>query len=86
MKVKKKYGEMFLLPSIFSLTNLFFGFLSIHMSFHGRFRWAAFWIIVAAFMDGFDGIVARATKTQSDFGMSWTPWRMPSRSEWPLRS
>lgn len=69
MKVKKKYGEMFLLPSLFSLTNLFFGFLSIHMSLHGRFRWAAFWIIVAAVMDGFDGIVARATKTQSDFGI-----------------
>jgi CDP-diacylglycerol--serine O-phosphatidyltransferase len=69
MKVKKRYGEMFLLPSLFSLTNLFFGFLSIHMSLHGRFRWAAFWIIVAAVMDGFDGIVARATKTQSDFGI-----------------
>jgi len=69
MKVKKRYGEMFLLPSLFSLTNLFFGFLSIHMSLHGRFRWAAFWIIVAAIMDGFDGIVARATKAQSDFGI-----------------
>jgi len=69
MKVKKRYGEMFLLPSFFSLTNLFFGFLSIHMSLHGRFRWAAFWIIVAAVMDGVDGIVARATKAQSDFGI-----------------
>ena len=68
MKVKKKYGEMFLLPSLFSLTNLFFGFLSIQMSLRGQFRWAAMWIIVAAVMDGFDGIVARATKSQSDFG------------------
>ena len=69
MKVKKNYGEMYLLPSLFSLTNLFFGFLSIQMSLHGRYRWAAFWIIVAAIMDGFDGIVARATKSQSDFGI-----------------
>jgi CDP-diacylglycerol--serine O-phosphatidyltransferase len=69
MKVKKNYGEIYLLPSLFSLTNLFFGFLSIQMSLHGRFRWAAFWIIVAAIMDGFDGIVARATKSQSDFGI-----------------
>ena len=69
MKVKKKYGEMFLLPSLLSLTNLFFGFLSIHMSLHGRFRWAALWIIVAAVMDGFDGLIARATKAQSDFGI-----------------
>jgi CDP-diacylglycerol---serine O-phosphatidyltransferase len=69
MKVKKNYGEMYLLPSFFSLTNLFFGFLSIQMSLRGHFRWAAFWIIVAAAMDGFDGIVARATKSQSDFGI-----------------
>jgi len=69
MKVKKNYGEMYLLPSLFSLTNLFFGFLSIQMSLHGHFRWAAFWIIIAAVMDGFDGIVARATKSQSDFGI-----------------
>ena len=60
---------MYFLPSLFSLTNLFFGFLSIQMSLHGRFRWAAFWIIVAAVMDGFDGIVARATKSQSEFGV-----------------
>jgi CDP-diacylglycerol---serine O-phosphatidyltransferase len=69
MKVKKNYGEMYLLPSLFSLTNLFFGFLSIQMSLRGHFRWAAFWIIVAAVMDGFDGIVARATKSQSNFGI-----------------
>jgi CDP-diacylglycerol--serine O-phosphatidyltransferase len=69
MKVKKNYGEMYLLPSLFSLTNLFFGFLSIQMSLRSHFRWAAFWIIVAAIMDGFDGIVARATKSQSDFGI-----------------
>ncbi len=69
MKVKKNYGEMYLLPSLFSLTNLFFGFMSIQMSMRGHFRWAAFWIIVAAVMDGFDGIVARATKSLSDFGI-----------------
>ncbi len=69
MKVKKNYGEMYFLPSLFSLTNLFFGFMSIQMSMRGHFRWAAFWIIVAAVMDGFDGIVARATKSQSDFGI-----------------
>jgi CDP-diacylglycerol---serine O-phosphatidyltransferase len=69
MKVKKGQSKLYFLPSLFSLTNLFFGFLSIQMSLHGRYRWAAFWIIVAAVMDGFDGIVARATKSQSDFGI-----------------
>ena len=69
MKIKKDKRRIYFLPSLFSLTNLFFGFLSIQMSLHGRYRWAAFWIIVAAVMDGFDGIVARATKSQSDFGI-----------------
>jgi CDP-diacylglycerol---serine O-phosphatidyltransferase len=69
MKVKKRYGDMYLLPGLFSLTNLFFGFLSLQLTLRGHYRWAAFWIIVAAVMDGFDGIVARATKSQSDFGI-----------------
>jgi CDP-diacylglycerol--serine O-phosphatidyltransferase len=66
--LKKKYGEVFLLPSLFSITNIFFGFLSLIFCFHGRFSLAAFWIIAAAVMDGLDGIIARATGAQSDFG------------------
>lgn len=66
--MKKKVGEMFLLPSLFSLTNLFFGFLSLTYSFQGKFSRAAFFIIIAAVLDGFDGIVARATKAHSEFG------------------
>lgn len=68
MRVKKKYGEIYLLPSAFSLTNFFFGFLSILMTFQGHFRWAAVWIIAAAIMDGLDGIMARSTHAQSEFG------------------
>ena len=67
-KARKKYKPIYLLPSVFSLSNLFFGLLSIIMSIHGNFRWAAFWIIVAAVLDGFDGIIARATRTHSEFG------------------
>ncbi|MHB8094314.1 MAG: CDP-diacylglycerol--serine O-phosphatidyltransferase [Candidatus Aminicenantales bacterium] len=69
MKVRKNYQEIYFLPSLFTLTNLFFGFMSIHMSIQGRFRMAALWIIAAAIMDGFDGIIARATKSQSEFGI-----------------
>jgi CDP-diacylglycerol--serine O-phosphatidyltransferase len=69
MKVKKLQKGIFLLPSLFTLTNLFFGFMSILLTYHGRYRMAAFWIIVAAVMDGMDGIVARATKAPSDFGI-----------------
>lgn len=68
MKVRKQYGEIFLLPSAFTLTNLFFGFLSIIDTLHGHYRSAALWIMVSAILDAFDGIMARSTRTQSDFG------------------
>ena len=69
MKVKKPSRGVLVLPSLFSLTNLFFGFMSVLLTFQGRYRLAAFWIIVAAMMDGLDGLVARATHTPSDFGV-----------------
>jgi CDP-diacylglycerol---serine O-phosphatidyltransferase len=69
MKVRKAYGEIFLLPSLFTLSNLFCGFLSILMTFHGRYRLAAFLIIIAAILDAMDGIVARMTDAGSDFGI-----------------
>ncbi len=66
--MRKNYGEVFLLPSLFSMTNIFFGFVSLIFCFHARFSLAAFWIIAAAVMDGLDGIIARATHAQSEFG------------------
>lgn len=69
MRVKKTRTGLNLLPSLFSLTNLFFGFMSVLMTFHGRYRMAAILIIVAALMDGLDGLVARATHTPSEFGV-----------------
>jgi CDP-diacylglycerol--serine O-phosphatidyltransferase len=72
MKVKMKkpphYGVN-VLPSLFSLTNLFFGFMSVLLTFQERYRPAAVLIIIAALMDGLDGLVARATHTPSDFGV-----------------
>jgi CDP-diacylglycerol--serine O-phosphatidyltransferase len=69
MKSKKLAKGVFVVPSLFTLTNLFFGFLSILLTFHGRYRMAALWIVVAALMDGMDGLVARAMKAPSDFGI-----------------
>jgi CDP-diacylglycerol--serine O-phosphatidyltransferase len=69
MRVKKPSKGILVLPSLFSLANLFFGFMSILLTFQGRYRMAAFWIIIAALMDGLDGLVARATHTPSDFGI-----------------
>lgn len=66
--MKKKYGEIYLLPSLFSIANIFFGYLSLLFCFHSKYSWAALWIIIAAVMDALDGIIARSTQTQSDFG------------------
>jgi len=69
MKANKKLGEIYLLPNILTLINVSFGFLSVLAAFDGNYSRAAFWIIMAAIIDGFDGIIARATRTQSDFGI-----------------
>jgi CDP-diacylglycerol--serine O-phosphatidyltransferase len=69
MKTKKLQKGIYLIPSLFTLTNLFFGFMSILLTYHGRYRMAALWIVVAALMDGMDGLVARAMKAPSDFGI-----------------
>jgi CDP-diacylglycerol--serine O-phosphatidyltransferase len=69
MKAKKPSAGIAVIPSLFSLTNLFFGFMSVLLTFQGRYRMAALLIIFAALMDGLDGLVARATHTPSDFGV-----------------
>ncbi len=69
MKLRESQKGLFFLPSLFSLVNLFFGFMSILLTFHGRYRAAAVWIILAALMDALDGLVARATNTPSEFGV-----------------
>jgi len=69
VKINKKVPRIYFLPSLFTLANLFFGFLSLTATFYGKYRWAALWIVIAAALDGLDGLVARATKTQSEFGV-----------------
>jgi CDP-diacylglycerol---serine O-phosphatidyltransferase len=56
------------MPSAFTLGNLFFGFGSIVSAFNGNFRWAGWFIIFAAILDMLDGRVARLSKTNSRFG------------------
>lgn len=69
VRIKQSVPRLYFLPSVFTLTNVFFGFLSLTSTFYGRYHWAALWIIIAAMLDGLDGLVARATKTSSDFGI-----------------
>jgi CDP-diacylglycerol--serine O-phosphatidyltransferase len=56
------------LPSAFTLGNLFVGVWAIVAASRGRFEEAGWLIVVAAFADMFDGRVARFTGTGSEFG------------------
>jgi len=55
-------------PSAFTLGNLFFGLWAIVAAYNGNFRWAAWFIVFAAVLDTLDGRLARRTKTTSRFG------------------
>jgi len=68
MKKKKRSRGIYFLPNFLTIINIFFGFLCLLAIFHGRYLLAAFFIIIAAVTDAFDGIIARLTKTQSNFG------------------
>ncbi|NHQ61230.1 CDP-diacylglycerol--serine O-phosphatidyltransferase [Chlorobium sp. BLA1] len=55
-------------PSVFTVMNMVSGYISIVMSGEGSFVAACWFIILAAFFDTIDGLVARVTKGTSDFG------------------
>lgn len=59
---------VFLLPSAFTIGNIFFGFFAVILALRGRFFWAAACILIAAVIDNLDGRIARMTGTESDFG------------------
>lgn len=69
MRKRKKSTELYLIPNFLTTIHILFGYFSILASIQGKFQWAAFWIIISAVLDGFDGIIARLTKTQSEFGV-----------------
>ncbi len=58
----------YLLPTLFTVGNLFCGYSAVVASFRGRFEMAAFLILSAAVLDALDGRVARMTGSTSEFG------------------
>jgi CDP-diacylglycerol---serine O-phosphatidyltransferase len=60
-----------LLPNFVTTIGLFFGFFSIMFSLKGNFYNAAIMIILAGFIDGIDGRIARATHSTSLFGKEY---------------
>jgi len=57
------------LPSVFTIFSLFLGFLALMQIIKGSFENAVYLITGSVIMDGFDGTVARLTKTESNFGV-----------------
>ena len=57
-----------ILPSAFTLGNLFFGLYAMVAASRGDFDWAAWCIVIAAVLDMLDGRIARFTRTGTRFG------------------
>jgi CDP-diacylglycerol---serine O-phosphatidyltransferase len=57
-----------ILPSAFTLGNLFLGFWAIVSASRGMFETAAWLVVAAAVLDMLDGRVARFTRTGTEFG------------------
>lgn len=60
-----------IVPSFFTMLNLFFGFFAIVNALQGKFVTASWLIIGAAIWDVLDGRVARLTHTYSEFGIEF---------------
>lgn len=75
MKKKKKLRDRIrgipIAPNLVTTANLFCGFYSIMLSVHGQFLKAAWFIMGAVLFDMFDGLVARLTHSQSQFGREY---------------
>jgi CDP-diacylglycerol---serine O-phosphatidyltransferase len=60
-----------IVPSFFTMTNMFCGYFSVIQTTQERFTQAAWLIVAAAVFDTIDGILARLTKTSSNFGIQY---------------
>jgi len=59
---------VYVLPALFTVGNVFCGYLSLDAAVRGRFDYAAMLVFAAAILDGLDGRVARWTGATSAFG------------------
>jgi CDP-diacylglycerol--serine O-phosphatidyltransferase len=56
-------------PSLFTVLNMFCGFMSVIHASREEFVTASWFIILAAGFDSLDGVMARITKSSSEFGV-----------------
>ena len=58
-----------IVPNLFTVLNIFFGFLCIINAVQGRFLLAALYVLLSAVCDALDGFMARLTNSASEFGV-----------------
>ncbi|MEH7121580.1 CDP-diacylglycerol--serine O-phosphatidyltransferase [Neobacillus vireti] len=56
------------IPNLFTLANLFFGFLSVMSSAEGDYKNAAILILIGMMLDSMDGRIARMLRADSELG------------------
>ena len=70
-ETRRRARGVFLLPSLFTVGNLFCGYACIVYSMTGRLEVAAPFIGIAIILDMLDGRIARLTNTTSAFGVEF---------------
>ncbi len=65
---RKLRRSVYLLPTIFTVGNMFAGFFALVATFNGQYQSAAIAIGIAVILDALDGRVARLANVTSDFG------------------
>ena len=63
------YRRRYLVPNLFTIGNIFCGFLAIIYSSQGRFETAVIAVFIGLILDGLDGRVARKLNAESSFGV-----------------
>ncbi len=77
MKRKRRFKReklrrgIYILPNIFTSLNIFCGFYAVIAAINGKFVASATAIIIACLFDVLDGKIARATNTNSKFGVEY---------------
>jgi len=69
--VRRSRRGVALLPSLFTLGNLFCGYACVIYAMRGEFETAAPFIGIAVVLDMLDGRIARLTGTASEFGVQF---------------
>lgn len=60
---------MYIIPSFFTVSNIFCGFYSVSSAMRGNYELAGILIGIAMILDTLDGRIARLTHTASEFGV-----------------